>query len=80
MKRINKYSQRGLTDIVYNAMNHFNKTMNFDISPKNTVIEFFVPETGLTIYEKFCSKYFSDWVSDNYKTDRYSDEEYCCDI
>lgn len=68
---MNKYNQRRLTDIIYNAMNHFNETMNFDISPKNTVIEFFTRETGLVVYEKFCSKYFPDWVSNNYKNDGY---------
>lgn len=68
---MNKYNKRTLTDIIYNVMNHFNETMNFDISPKNTVIEFFTRETGLVVYENFCSKYFPDWINDNYKTEGY---------
>lgn len=69
-----KYTEAELTKIVYDAMQCFNERMNFNILPNNTVLAFFTPDNGIEVYEAFCSKYFPDWLQEDYMADGYFED------
>lgn len=68
---MSRYTETDLTKIVCDAMQCFKDEMNFNISPENTVFEFFTPDNGIKVYEAFCKRYFPALIQENYKAEGY---------
>lgn len=66
-----KYTEQELTDIFFEAVSLFNECLDSDITRDNTVLAFFTPDNGLTVYEDFCHRYFPEHLNEDYRADGY---------
>lgn len=68
------YTRDDLKDIFFSALEMFNDCLDSDINKDNLRIDFFVPENGIKVYERFCSRYFPKHLDEPYKSNGYFDE------
>ena len=66
------YSHRELTEYFYEALDMFNDCLDSDISKGNLVLDYFNPENGVAVYERFCQEHFPNMLEEtNYKEPGY---------
>lgn len=66
------YSQSELTKYFYEALDMFNDCLDSDISKDNLVLDYFNPENGVAVYERFCQEHFPNMLEEtNYKEPGY---------
>ena len=66
------YSHRELTEYFYEALDIFNDCLDSDISKGNLVLDYFNPENGVAVYERFCQEHFPNMLEEtNYKEPGY---------
>lgn len=66
------YSQSELTKYFYEALDMFNDCLDSDISKDNLVLDYFNPENGVAVYERFCREHFPNMLEEtNYKEPGY---------
>lgn len=65
------YTREELTEYFFEALDMFNSCLDSDIDKDNVLLEFFVPKTGLEVYESFCGAYFPRMLEENYKEPGY---------
>ena len=68
------YTRDDLKDLFFSALEMFNNCLDSDINKDNLRIDFFVPENGIKVYERFCSRYFPKHLDEPYKSNGYFDE------
>lgn len=66
-----KYTQDELSEYFWHALTLFNGCLDSDISKDNVILEFFVPENGVEVYERFCGEYFPNMLEEAYNTSGY---------
>lgn len=52
-------------------LDEFNDYMDSDICKDNVYLEFFTPQNGEQVFEKFCGSHFPRYLSENYKAEGY---------
>lgn len=62
------YTRDDLKDLFFSALEMFNNCLDSDINKDNLRIDFFVPENGIKVYERFCSRYFPKHLDEPYKS------------
>ena len=67
----NTYTENELRKIFLRALELFNDCIHSDISEENTILAFFTPQTGKTVYEDICTAYFPKHLSEPYLDDRF---------
>lgn len=70
------YTKKELTDFFYESLHMFNSCLDSDINKDNVLLEFFAPENGVKIYERFCKSHFPKLIDEPYKTPGYF-ETFC---
>ena len=65
------YTREELTEYFFEALDMFNAHLDSDINEDNVLLEFFVPENGIKIYESFCGTHFPKMLEENYKEPGY---------
>lgn len=68
---MSRYTEQELREIFFEALDLFNERLGSDITRDNTVLAFFAPDNGLTVYEQFCGRYFPKNLREDYKTEGY---------
>ena len=68
------YTKKELRDVFFEALGMFNDCLDSDINKGNIRIDFFVPEIGIKVYERFCSRFFPKYLDEPYKSNGYFDE------
>ena len=79
------YTKEDLKEIFFSSLEMFNDCLDSDISADNIKIDFFTPENGAVVYERFCSNSFTKFLDEPYKENGYFDDiaaqafvgEYC---
>jgi len=61
------YSRKELTEYFFEALEMFNNCLDSDISEENVLLEFFTPENGEKVYERFCGAHFPKLLMEDYK-------------
>lgn len=65
------YTTDELNNAFNKALDLFNDVLDSDITPENTLLVFFTPETGLTVYEQLCRTHFPHMLKENYHAPGY---------
>ncbi len=60
-----------LSQQFWTVLELFNDALGSDISQDNTVLAFFTPANGITMYESFCERYFPKSLAEKYKVKGY---------
>ena len=68
------YSKNELLEYFYEALALFNEKLDTDISEDTVLVEFFTTENGETVYERFCSANFPQYLSEPFREDGYFDD------
>ena len=68
------YAREELKEAFFSALEMFSDCLDSDISKDNVCIDFFIPENGIDVYERFCSKHFPKYLDEPYKEQGYFDE------
>lgn len=68
---MNRYTEQELREIFFEALDLFNERIGSDITRANTILAFFAPDNGLTVYEQFCGRYFPKNLREDYKAEGY---------
>lgn len=66
-----RYTENELREIFEDALCAFDECLDSGIRKDNTLLRFFLPEEGKTVYENFCSKHFPKYLRENYDLDGY---------
>ena len=68
---MSRYTEQGLRDIFFDALDFFNEALDSGITRDNTVLAFFTPENGLDVYEQFCRERFPKNLDEDYEAEGY---------
>ncbi len=63
--------RKSLEERFWKSLELFNEVLDSGISSENTMLAFFTPSNGLTIYESFCNQNFPKYLRENYKAPGY---------
>lgn len=66
-----KYSRKQLKDFFSQAVDLFREHLETDISEHSVILDFFTPENGVSVYEKFCQAHFPKMHEEKYKEPGY---------
>ena len=66
-----RYSRKELKEFFFEMLDEFNDRLDTDICEKNVYIEFFVPENGREVFERFCGSHFPKHLTEEYRTEGY---------
>lgn len=65
------YSKSELEEYFFQALCEFKECFDTDISRETVHLEFFTPENGVEVYERFCTAHFPRSLTEPYKSDGY---------
>lgn len=66
-----RYSKRELKEYFFEMLDEFNDYMDSNICKENLYIEFYTPQNGVQVFEKFCGAHFPRYLSENYEAEGY---------
>ena len=68
------YSKDELLEYFYEALDLFNEKLDTDINKDTVIVDFFTPQNGAIVYERFCSENFPKLLSEPFREEGYFDE------
>ena len=68
------YTKEDLKEIFFSSLEMFNECFDSDISAENIRIDFFTPQNGAGVYERFCKKHFPKFLDEPYRYKGYFDD------
>lgn len=68
------YSKDELLEYFYEALDLFNEKLDTDINKDTVIVDFFTPQNGVVVYERFCSENFPKLLSEPFREEGYFDE------
>lgn len=68
------YSKDELLEYFYEALDLFNEKLDTDINKDTLIVDFFTPQNGVVVYERFCSENFPKLLSEPFREEGYFDE------
>ena len=69
-----RYTKQVFAQRFYRALDIFNAKMGSNICKGLVHLDFFTPQNGVEVYERFCQEHFPKYLSEMYKTDGYFDD------
>lgn len=67
----NRYSRQELTKHFFEMLDMFHDNLDTDISKDTLTLDFFTPDNGIQVYEKFCENRFPQFLEEDYKAPGY---------
>lgn len=68
------YSKDELLEYFYEALDLFNEKLDTDINKDTVIVDFFTPQNGVVVYERFCSENFPKLLFEPFREEGYFDE------